>query len=484
MCGLVGMAGDVDSTKHNKMFKDMLLLDVVRGGDSTGVAMIPSSGFLGIQIEKELGPPSNLWDWNESKLFSIKGQLIPRARCLIGHNRAATFGKITVANAHPFQYDHIIGAHNGTLDDWRDLEGYLDNDVDSMSLFLTIAKKGIDHCWKSFLGAAAITFWNDKDKTINLIRNEERPLWICMSKDEKSLFWASEPWMISIPAMRVGVDLKKDEKGMNDIFQLKEHALHTFEVDERSVSLKEVRELEKKVLPKVTKVGKTGFTHGKDYKKVEQKQTTKINYAWAKNLEKAPKEVRGTHLILDYAIRPYHSEDTRMWYVVGKIISDGPFKNKRVEIMPNTVGEWYNLQKLCDDKKSVWKISECPRIAPSTTNHRFVSYRVSSKSIDFSHAIIDPSNLKDEGNSVILFPNSPKKGKKDERKFVGPNGVYIPEWSWWEELEKRSKDLGCTGCGDPLDVEDHHELLWTTHSVFCCACQKDENLMTYAYSYC
>src|SRR3546814_12623264 len=46
------------------------------------------------------------------------------SKAFIGHNRAATLGKVNGLNAHPFRYDNIMGAHNGTLDtqSWLRLE--------------------------------------------------------------------------------------------------------------------------------------------------------------------------------------------------------------------------------------------------------------------------------------------------------------------------------------------------------------------------
>lgn len=236
MCGIVGVSGNLYA-KHAKVFRDMLCFDYIRGVDSTGVAVVPMT--LGAEpiVEKELGHPGNLWDWNQSQIFDERGLCSTVKRVMIGHNRHATLGRVNVDNAHPFTYDHITGVHNGSLRDWSDLEGYAENEVDSKSIFQTIAAKGIDHCWKNFVGAAALVWWDNKEGTLNLIRNAERPLWMCYNKDGNVLFWASEKWMILAATSKERSDiplmLKKDEEGKDtnvyDIFQLKPHHLHTFD---------------------------------------------------------------------------------------------------------------------------------------------------------------------------------------------------------------------------------------------------------------
>jgi hypothetical protein len=110
-------------------------------------------------------------------------------------------------NAHPIEYDHIIGAHNGTLDQasWDRLETAIGEKfpVDSQALIAAIAKLGvkdaIELCTEgrdTHTGAWSLTWFDKTDNSINFLRNKHRPLWIAHAKDFRRLLWASEWWML------------------------------------------------------------------------------------------------------------------------------------------------------------------------------------------------------------------------------------------------------------------------------------------------
>ena len=60
MCGLVGVLGEALPEKAKKAFYDLLYLDVLRGEDSTGVAIISNAYSEKSEIEllKSLGGAS------------------------------------------------------------------------------------------------------------------------------------------------------------------------------------------------------------------------------------------------------------------------------------------------------------------------------------------------------------------------------------------------------------------------------------------
>src|SRR5690625_4296030 len=99
MCGLVGMAGNIHDSDR-KAFKWLQYFDAIRGQDSTGLAIV-NPDDESITITKELGRPDYLW--HQNKHFQAHtGHVKTPGKVFIGHNRAATKGKITVSNAHPF----------------------------------------------------------------------------------------------------------------------------------------------------------------------------------------------------------------------------------------------------------------------------------------------------------------------------------------------------------------------------------------------
>ena len=193
MCGIVGIAGNVYQ-RECKAFRDMLVFDQVRGFDSTGICFVGNANNLA-KVEKELDGPENLWNFHDSELLDYRGVAKTTHKLMLGHNRAATIGKVIRENAHPFTFGHVTGVHNGSLDDWHELERDEKGqqfDVDSKALLATISKKGIDHAWKSFRGAAAVVWWDESDGSLNIARNNQRPLYLAYSQAGDVLFWASE----------------------------------------------------------------------------------------------------------------------------------------------------------------------------------------------------------------------------------------------------------------------------------------------------
>jgi predicted glutamine amidotransferase len=188
MCGLVGMAGDINK-KEKQAFDLLLMLDEKRGPHSTGVLSVNNSDH---KVVKRAMPA---YDFIDSKGYNKI--MSATTRVLLGHNRWATQGAINSENAHPFHHGHIIGAHNGTLKNQSLLVDSRDFEVDSENLIHSLNEVGVHSTWGSLSGAAALVWWDTDTNQINMMRNSERPLSYTTSKDGKSLFWASERLMLS-----------------------------------------------------------------------------------------------------------------------------------------------------------------------------------------------------------------------------------------------------------------------------------------------
>lgn len=197
MCGLVGTVGHLGNTEKS-VFKLLLQLDTIRGHDSTGVLSISSTGCS--KISKNLGTP---WDLYDSINFSQA--MTGNHKLLMGHNRWATKGGVSKASAHPFEFDNLVGAHNGTLKRQNLLDDSKDFKVDSENLYCHMDKNGLDDTLTKTDGSFALTWYDKTNGTINFIRNEERPLFYVFS-DSGNLFWASEKWMLAVALSKCGVD--------------------------------------------------------------------------------------------------------------------------------------------------------------------------------------------------------------------------------------------------------------------------------------
>jgi len=212
MCGLVGIVGNIDG-KAEKAFKHMLILDSLRGEDSTGVLSVAKHQDGQEMVAKQVGDPFMLFDHKSyDKTVSHRS-----SRVLLGHNRYATTGGVNRQNAHPFEFPSVIGMHNGTLTN----KHYFDRDnkfnVDSEALYNCIDLFGIDEAVKHAKGAWALTWWDKDARTINYCRNKERPLFYALDTKEEMLFHASERWMITIAASRNGIDLGEVHELAEDV---------------------------------------------------------------------------------------------------------------------------------------------------------------------------------------------------------------------------------------------------------------------------
>lgn len=215
MCGIVGVAGKMEIKTENA-FTDMLIMDQLRGKDSVGVCAV--AGVVEPVILKSLVDPLTFVSSIEYKK-SI-GQKFNRV--LIGHNRAATVGNVNPENAHPFEQGDIFGCHNGTLVNQHLLINSNKFEVDSENILHHINVNGVDDMYSNMYGAAALVWWNKKDQTLNFLRNNQRPLYYALSEDSKTIFWASEYYMIFAATHRQGIKLKQPELFKDSIL----HTIH------------------------------------------------------------------------------------------------------------------------------------------------------------------------------------------------------------------------------------------------------------------
>lgn len=186
-----------------KAFRNLLRFDVVRGGDSTGVAVI-GRGNDDIHLYKKVGAPDVLF--SSSEHFAKKGIYSgPDGKVFIGHNRYATTGKVIDENAHPFHHNTVVGAHNGTLDTVWGLEKGRDFDVDSEAIFYNLDKYDAEETIGNLDGAYALTWADLQENRLYIIRNKERPLFWTRRTDMDVFYWASQSWMLELALAYAGV---------------------------------------------------------------------------------------------------------------------------------------------------------------------------------------------------------------------------------------------------------------------------------------
>lgn len=197
MCGLVGVVGEIYK-KEEEVFKNLLILDMVRGTDSTGVAFISTT--KNTVIAKEVGGATELF---ESPRFTRGIRQVNRI--LMGHNRWATQGGINRNTAHPFETERFIGMHNGTLRSRMGLDPALHCAVDSQHIIENMNEHGDMETVAVLDGAYALVWYDQKEGSLNFARNRERPLFFAKALSGRQVYWASEEWMLEVALSRAEV---------------------------------------------------------------------------------------------------------------------------------------------------------------------------------------------------------------------------------------------------------------------------------------
>ena len=203
MCGIVGFISLKDDTRKyskDKYIREALFADTLRGTASTGIMQVADE-FRWAYHKKAVPGPEYL---DEKDIIERSFE----AWCTIGHNRAATVGQVTANNAHPFQHDDILLVHNGTLRNTYPLPYQNVNiAVDSELIAYNLSKVEPDEAHtvlEQLNGAFALIWFDNRDESVNIVRNGERPLHFGVNKAADLLLIASDGYMLNFIANRIG----------------------------------------------------------------------------------------------------------------------------------------------------------------------------------------------------------------------------------------------------------------------------------------
>lgn len=192
MCGLCGsftQKGNVlskrDTTVRARVLEGLLLANQQRGTDSTGIAAIGYDGAydvnkVAVHAAKYIERPS------------VQGLLRSDAPIIIGHTRMTSMGNdVTDENAHPFVEGNVIGAHNGIINNYMQIDRTVN--VDSQAVFRLLDKHpdAYDYVFDQVNGSCALTWWDARDPEAMFIVAHSNPLSVAIVPRIKTVYWSS-----------------------------------------------------------------------------------------------------------------------------------------------------------------------------------------------------------------------------------------------------------------------------------------------------
>jgi asparagine synthetase B (glutamine-hydrolysing) len=204
MCGHAGMIGTGMSRDDIHILRELGIVSQLRGLDGAGIFQVRSTK------PNYVSSNSTYLDWDSfyktpypysNMLLEVEASKNPQVRDVLNntmvdvvmmHVRASTRGVVSMDNAHPFEFDNLVGAHNGTLKDQK--YNQHPTKTDSEMMFRDISQNGLGNILNKMDrdSAYAIVMYNKADRCVYFARNELRTMAFAFLKDRSVMYYASD----------------------------------------------------------------------------------------------------------------------------------------------------------------------------------------------------------------------------------------------------------------------------------------------------
>lgn len=229
MCGIIGFVNatgyGLNGTQKSRFIQQGLIVNTLRGDDGAGVF------YMGKTTPGWAKIAADGYSLTIHNVFIDSRNDIDASWFCAAHNRAATVGKLTSGNTHPFSEGPITMVHNGTLTGdggLRKKQTALGVEVDSHALCHNLAEVGpaeAPDMLGEVRGAFALAWYDTRDESFNLARNSQRPLHVYSSNQKGTFFFASEAEMLDllIARMRISDPAEKKALPVGEIWKFKKN---------------------------------------------------------------------------------------------------------------------------------------------------------------------------------------------------------------------------------------------------------------------
>lgn len=490
MCGILGVYSPNFSSPEFDIFEKLLFLNVFRGSDSTGIVRIERNKSL--KTRKSLLPSPAFIGAKESDIIRDIGTAAEKPMGLIGHTRSATKGAVSLKNAHPFMFDNVTGVHNGTIH--TSFKHRAEYDTDSEALYRNINDYGLEEALNNanaYDSAWALAFVDKKERTLNFVRNDKRPLYFTYIFGVSTIIWSSERLALEYVLKHKSMHSNKGWRGDDKIpyFTLNPNELMTIKLGETPGNAEITKlKVEEKKTPgpatgATTSTGISGsqFTQG-EWKKIGS------GYEWVPkrptilSLVQDSKKLTSTSTAIT-SVTPQTEksksgdsdpeyEDCKTTYGVDGLKNLAWLKPGKEEGAPWVEGgEVEEPEDDYIDPNEDVTPEKALEIAKATggfmTAQEAIEYeRAFGKNQDAKKGLPE-LDWKEPGKSVVPFDGPYKEDTL--LTFSGYQGIQIKA----SEFRQRLKE-GCFACSESLNLDDPHQfeaingIHWWTREYWAC----------------